>query len=258
MKPGGMTEHDLEPLPQELDNLLEAERTRPGLDATARGRLYSRVAASVAVVGLVGAGAAASHAAGTSAGATATSTLSALFARKITIGVAAFLFGGIAGAGAHAYATHKAEPKNEPAKVAAAPVNPVQTSAPAVVAPPAPTPVSDPNVSVPAVATGTPTGVVVASVASAPDTRKEENALVTMAQNALARGDSAAALAALDDHAKRFPGGKMAEEREALAVRALVMAGRKEEARTRGERFKKTFKGSMFLPVVDGALGSSP
>jgi len=248
-----MNEHELEPLSSELDDLLQAERTRPSISEETRGRLYSRVAASVAVVGLVGAGAAAAHGSG------ATSTIGSFLARKVTIGIASFFLGGLAGAGVHAYATRAPDVKDaKDAKVVA-----VQgPSAPAVVtavspsvAPTTTTEIT-PVVSVPAVPSATAVAAVANSIGK-PSTLKAEDDLLSVARTALKTGDAAGALVVVDDHAKRFPNGQLSQEREALAVQALAKSGRSDEARVRGDRFKKSFPGSLYLPVVEAALGSN-
>ena len=62
------------------------------------------------------------------------------------------------------------------------------------------------------------------------------------------------ALDALGKHQAQFPKGQLSEEREALYVQALAMAGRMTEAKQRADRFRKTWPGSMLLPVVDSAV----
>lgn len=81
-----------------------------------------------------------------------------------------------------------------------------------------------------------------------------ERALLEVARTALARGDAASALAALDAHKKRFPRGRLLEERESLAVQALAAAGKRDEARRRADQFRKRSPDSMLLPAVDEAL----
>jgi outer membrane protein assembly factor BamD (BamD/ComL family) len=83
----------------------------------------------------------------------------------------------------------------------------------------------------------------------------EEQRVIETIHTALGRGDPAAALAAADDHARRFASGAYAEEREALAVQALARAGRTNEARARGERFRARYPRSLFLPNVETAIG---
>lgn len=83
----------------------------------------------------------------------------------------------------------------------------------------------------------------------------DENALVTRAQSALARGRAGEALEALSEHQRRFPGGQFAEEREAMAIQALVRLGRTDAARARADRFRARFPGSMLLRAVEAAVG---
>lgn len=81
-----------------------------------------------------------------------------------------------------------------------------------------------------------------------------ERAILERARSALARGDAAGALVAVDQHERGFPNGQLAEEREVVAVQALVAAGRTQEAAERGARFRKAFPNSVLLPIVDQAL----
>lgn len=85
-----------------------------------------------------------------------------------------------------------------------------------------------------------------------------ERALLDVARTALANGDSARALVAVARHESAYPTGLLVEEREAMAVKALVAAGRNEEARARGSRYAKRFPGGLMRPAVDGALRSIP
>ncbi len=54
-----------------------------------------------------------------------------------------------------------------------------------------------------------------------------------------------------DEAARDFQRGTLSEEREALAVRALAQAGRRDEAATRAARFKVRYPRSLLLPVVE-------
>jgi outer membrane protein assembly factor BamD (BamD/ComL family) len=78
--------------------------------------------------------------------------------------------------------------------------------------------------------------------------------LVETGRSALGRGDWASALAALDKHAREFPHGRLAEERDVLRVQALALGGRTDEARTRAEAFRARYPKSVFLPLLDDAL----
>jgi hypothetical protein len=85
-----------------------------------------------------------------------------------------------------------------------------------------------------------------------------ERSILEQARAALARGNSAAALDAIERHQRDFPDGDFAEEREALAVQALVAARDYDAARQRGEKFKTRFHNSILLPVVKAALADAP
>lgn len=95
----------------------------------------------------------------------------------------------------------------------------------------------------------------VAPVDPSPDALlAEERQLIDVARSALLHGDPRAALESLNSHAKRFPSGRLAEERASLEVQALVLAGRPAEARQVAEAFHRQFPHSLLGPVVDAAL----
>lgn len=85
----------------------------------------------------------------------------------------------------------------------------------------------------------------------------DENALVSRAQAALARGRTSEALAATSEHQRRFPRGEFVEEREALAIQALARSGNLPAATARAERFRARYPRSMLLRSVNAAVGSS-
>lgn len=76
------------------------------------------------------------------------------------------------------------------------------------------------------------------------------------ARAAAARGDFAATLAAVVEHARRFPNGQLVEEREALRVRALSGEQRFEEARRAAASFRRRFPGSVLLPRMKEAAST--
>jgi RNA polymerase sigma-70 factor (ECF subfamily) len=95
-----------------------------------------------------------------------------------------------------------------------------------------------------------------AEVRGRDDNLAAETALIQRARTALARGDSAGALEATEAHARQFPRGRLAEERESIAIQALVAAGRNQEARARASEFLAKYPKSMFRPAVEVALSS--
>jgi hypothetical protein len=83
-----------------------------------------------------------------------------------------------------------------------------------------------------------------------------ERAGLDVARAAIERGDGATALTATREHERRFPNGLLVQEREAMAIRALVMLGRGNEARARALRFRTGFPGSMLLPAIESAVAA--
>lgn len=75
--------------------------------------------------------------------------------------------------------------------------------------------------------------------------------LLQAARRAIAAGDFASALASVDAHARRFPGGRLGEEREALRIRALQGLGRSSDARRAASDFRRQFPRSVLSPQMD-------
>lgn len=85
-----------------------------------------------------------------------------------------------------------------------------------------------------------------------------ERALLDQARAQIAAGEPARALDYVDRHGRRHPHGALSEEREALAVNALVSLGRYREALARGETFRNRYPNSLLMPSVDAALLTIP
>jgi hypothetical protein len=85
-----------------------------------------------------------------------------------------------------------------------------------------------------------------------------ERALLDVARHALAAGEPQAALAPLSQHGARFPDGVLVEEREALAVNALVALTRYDEARERADSFLRHYPNSLLRASVQSALAAIP
>jgi hypothetical protein len=81
--------------------------------------------------------------------------------------------------------------------------------------------------------------------------------LLQRAQSEYASHDFGNALMLLAEHGRRFPKGRLAEEREALRVRSLARAGRDDEARRALASFVNRFPHSAFLPRLRAAAGSA-
>jgi hypothetical protein len=194
------------------------------------------------------------------------SLISTIIAKPVVFGAAVFALGGAVGAGV--YSSLDAAPPPQAAVIAApspAAVEPPRSPAKgagtssAIAAPLADTiPSADPAAPPPPIA----------SVRTAPqDTAQPvgrdvdlaaERAVLEEARTAVAGGQSAAAFAALQRHARTFPRGRLVEEREGLWIQTLIASGRQAEARDRVARFRKSFPRSMLLPGFDAALDPIP
>lgn len=82
-----------------------------------------------------------------------------------------------------------------------------------------------------------------------------ELGLLARAQAAYAAGDFVEVLDLVAVHARRFPNGQLAEEREALRVRSLIGCGRPVDARRAVSAFADRFPTSVLLPRLQGAVG---
>lgn len=94
-----------------------------------------------------------------------------------------------------------------------------------------------------------------ATIDESPDALEEEQRLLGAAQRSLTQRDSAGALATIRAHARRFPRGTLAEERDALEIRALLLAQREDEARALAARFRRRYPDSVFIATIDARLG---
>jgi hypothetical protein len=251
-----MSKEPLLALNAEARSMLDVERERPDAPDEVRSRVFEHIATSIAVGGGPAGGGRPGAAPGHRLGSGAR-MLSGIDGRIASLLLGSAIVGGGVGAATHAWL---ATPR-PPAHVAPA--------APMVRPAPAPTGMEQPP------ANAEDTTLVVPSGSSTPAPRPSapaiardvagkdvnlglERALIDRARTASARGDTAAALEALDRHARDFPAGRLTEEREALAIQALVQLGRIEEARARAVRFRARFPSSVFLAPVNAALEGHP
>lgn len=147
-------------------------------------------------------------------------------------------------------------PAPEPARVEAAPTPPpppAPTEAPVEAAAPRANAAPAPRVP----RAKTPESPAPTSEARAP--MDEELALLESAYHSLQSGDAAGALAEAEKHAARFPTGALAQEREVLAIDALVRMGRRDEAGARAEAFRARYPTSTHWIRIQGLLsGANP
>ena len=89
---------------------------------------------------------------------------------------------------------------------------------------------------------------------TASDAYAAELRVLQLAQRAVAGRDYPTALAAIAEHRRQFPAGRLAEEREALRVKALLGLGRSAEAQYAGMVFRERFPQSALRGRVDDML----
>ncbi|KYF92646.1 hypothetical protein BE20_11275 [Sorangium cellulosum] len=73
---------------------------------------------------------------------------------------------------------------------------------------------------------------------------REELTLLADARAALRRGDAAGALVIAEQARLRFPGGALAQEREALTIEALWHSGQRAAAAQRASAFLRAYPSS--------------
>ncbi len=100
---------------------------------------------------------------------------------------------------------------------------------------------------------GAATGSAAAAGASPETPAESESALLQRAQRALGSSPSAA-LTLAGEHAARYPAGMLAQEREVIAISALVGMGRTGEARSRAAAFLAAHPRSAHRPRIEGLV----
>jgi hypothetical protein len=81
---------------------------------------------------------------------------------------------------------------------------------------------------------------------------REETTMIRDARQALRQGDAARALRLLDECRRLFPGGVLQQERELLAIEALVKSGRTAQASARAAAFLRRYPDSPHAGEIRG------
>ncbi|MFO0757838.1 MAG: RNA polymerase sigma factor [Byssovorax sp.] len=85
-----------------------------------------------------------------------------------------------------------------------------------------------------------------------------EEALFDTARSAFVQGNMTGALSALEVHAREFPRGQYAPERDKMRIEALLAMGRTAEACKRAESFRRAYPKSAYLPALAKACTVKP
>ena len=271
-----MNEQDFPPLGPELERLIDGERMQAPESSAMRGRLLQRLEFTIGPMASWGSqsmsspggGAAqpgetqradthvdpSQHIASPPAAASVVAKFVAFASKPSAVAALSLGVGAAFGAGVHAAYEHRkggegaetvfvtARPAHVPVVAMIASAEPSIASAVAPV-PTAPVPV------------GSGRRDDAARVEERPAAKDaalaSEMVLVEMARSALTRGDSSAALAALDRHRSEFPQGALREERESLAIQALAASGNPAQARVRAKAFRQAFPGSLQADAIE-------
>jgi hypothetical protein len=212
------------PMSPEVRALLDQERVLPPVSAAQRARAAARARAALTSPVV----------------ATAAPSRAAWRPRWVAAAAAALVISAAVGAAAYEIHSRWAPAPATPRAVVSAPA---VASAPAVLRP------VSPVLAVPELAPA-PASAVAAPGSSPADAARAELHLLREARAAVARGDFAAALPPIAEHARRFKNGRLVEEREALRVKTLGGLGRTAEARRAAAAFRARFPRSVLLPAV--------
>jgi hypothetical protein len=264
-----------ERLTPELQSLLSAEKESAPPDG-ARDRVAQRLAQSLGVT-LAAAGAATAATSGAHGAQVATGGVKAIVGKSlaakllVVVAIGGVGAGGVVGTVA-LVRHHRAAVKSEQATGDRRPAtgNETDNGSP-VPSPPPPSPPTTPSPSSPVAGRLSPVAGSEVAPSSAPvaPPRAEphrarrsdlpaERALLADARSAMQATDAARALEILADHARRFPHGQLAEERDALRVGALWLSGDHDAARRRADEFSRRHPDSLFLPSVQRAVTEPP
>ena len=251
----------IEPPPDALRQLIEAERAAPVANVTAQAAVRAKLGATLGIGKVAAAGA-------------ATKVALTLKVLTIVIAVGSVTSAVLAIRGDHAQTTAKAaaparavgpRPSAVPASVTATPIEiapvldePVLDRAPPSSDEPAP------DLAVAAVsrrprrrvraehvAPATPATAEASPPLPAP---RSQNDLLADASRALSVGDGALALALIDEDARAHRDGPLGEEREALRVSALSALGRRTEAADAAARLLAKYPRTIHRALAERAL----
>ena len=226
----------------ELRSLLESAR-----DDGPSPQQLSSLSAKLSPLLIAPAAAVAARQAGAAAGKTATVAAAAKTGLAVKVLVTA---GAVAAVGGAFQAGRVYEDRVSPPKMIERPVVVVAPQAPAP-APAVPEPVVELE---PA-----PVPAPKPQVKPAAPRPEAEAAILEQAMGALKGGDAKKALSLCDRHARELgANGLLTQEREVIAIEALMKLGRAAEAKGRAEKFKKAFPTSTHLLKVEALVGQGP
>lgn len=247
---------DIPPLDAELQALLDLERLRPDPPAELRAKVRAGVVAAAVGLGAVPAAAQAASGTASAAGSAAPLLAHPLHFLALTTALGAAVVAGVT----LTRPNHTQSPAGT-TPVATLPIPAARSVEAPRLAPSEPTislgekaPAPKPR----ARATAPAPALAVEPQASAPSDPQlaVERTLLERARAALVAGRTGQAIEAATMHQRRFPEGRLVEQRERLWIQALISSGDLTEARQRLEDLERTYPDSLFLPDLRAALRS--
>jgi hypothetical protein len=240
--------------------LHEAASEEPAISADVEARLWTRVTSTVGAlaVGQLGVATTVGDPTGLSSG-----TWRRVVASRLAIWSApALVVGAASGVVGHAALTKEnahivyvdrivAPPKEDPAVS-------VESLALELAVAEAPKPPKSSGANTPLLVADVNSVPSASSVARGEGGLVRERTLLDPARAALSAGEPANALERIARHAKEFPNGILSEEREAIAINALVSLGSYAQATKRATTFRARYPHSLMTHVVDAAMAAVP
>lgn len=233
--------------------LKESAHQEVGPSPEVEQRLIQRLSLGIAAAAIGGVGVATSL--GTEAAPGGPINLRIFGSRLALWSAPALLVGAIAGVEGHAALARKPSPSTYVEKPAVP--KPPETTAASVESLPLVVDSSSPKDPQPRPQASKPTSSPAVG-AGAAGTLAKERSVLDPARAALAAGDPGRALKLADAHSHEFPRGVLSEEREAIAIHALVSMGRFEQANSRAARFRKQYPNSLMTHFVEAAIAAVP
>ncbi len=253
------------PESKEFEWAIDALRRDPPPSDSARGRVQERLATTLVDFGgpasitqgehAAKEGAAQLQRAADSAAGSTPIAAPAAASTGAGVGLATKLFIGLVGVGATLVALSISQ-TSEPAvltKSTAPSTAPAASEAPALDRPAKPEPNSLAPISVeslPLLPAGPPTARLDRPAPTPRASLEDEQRLLDSARRALTSGSAAAAMVALDTHRARHPQGVLAQEREALRIKATAALGKHAQASRLLQDFEARYPGSLHAPSV--------
>jgi len=215
----------------------------------------------MALVGSLGATAAGGAAAAGDASTKTVTTTAGVKTGLASMKIAAIVAGLTALAAVVALVSYVFSPEPHERSGAGAAAQPPAVEAPAIAPPAPPAAVETPPADGPPPASAAPARTAPGahrSVRSPARRLGDETTLIKDARQALRAGDAARALRLLEESRRLFPAGVLQQERERLAIEALVKAGRAAEASARANAFLRKYPDSPHAGEIRAlGLGSS-